>query len=73
MRYAITYQNGDYFENVNTGIIEAPDADTAEAKIPQLLKTLGLEKVEIKYIMEDHMYYIIGCDDVDLYVEEKKS
>lgn len=74
MRYAITIQNGDDFNSVNTLIVEngLAEGEVSErswldggAELVDIIRKCGYAEQEAKNIVRDRLYFIINCDDID--------
>jgi len=76
MRYAITIQNGDDFNSVNTLIVEdrLAEGEVSEKswrdggeELIDIIRECGYPEREAKNIVEHRLYFIVNCDDIDYY------
>ena len=74
MKYAITIQEGDEFNSVNTLIVEdgLAEGEVSEkswrdggAELVDILTHCGYGLTEARAIVSEKHYFIINCDDID--------
>lgn len=80
MKYALTTQQGGTFASIDTYIIED---GLAEGEVPEvswrdggeelvdILRYFGNTKEQAEYIVGNHLYYIVNCDDIDLCMSDE--
>lgn len=76
MRYALTYSTSRGFQSTDTVIVEdgresgeataTPWYEDEEA-IADILNSYGVDEGDIEQVIEDRLYYVRNCEDVDVF------
>lgn len=79
MRYILTYTlEQDRWEAVDNIIIDSEihKEETGwrwyddETRVADILSAYGLDTEQIEYVIDNKLWYVRNCDDVDFYIDE---